>query len=460
MTMKPPPAFIALLKLALLFPLVSLSAADKTPPPQPPFLLEDFLPELMSLIELAKTEAPRLRNYHFRQEESSARFQQKRSRQLPSINFSLQTGPREEFRSGRNNEDTSIFALNAGLFISQPLYHWGAIKADVERARLATGDAYLAKYAQEAELIRNLRSDYLSLLMNGQYMAREQRRLKIAREKAEKIADDFESGRIQELDLLAARVGEEQLLLSIARVQAHRTSLLDRMHEVYGWTKPVLADDSLPELETERALEWVESAMRTLHTSLAQELLPIQRLNNQLRQHEAHMHMVDVNQRPMLDLFLSGTQGQTNTANDNNVDTFAVTGGIQVRWNLFDGFRTRYQKIEARLKENRLEAQIENEVTRLIGEQRRMLEDLRLRLRSLSLSEQRYNLALRQANAAENDFKANRITETEYRETRLNLEDAEIERQQARGDALLGLSDYATFIRVVSLDPTDNRAVY
>lgn len=451
-------SFVAILSFALLSPLVSLSAANETPPPQPPFLLEDFLPELMSLIELARSEAPRLTNYHFLKEESAARYQQKRSRQLPDVNFSLQTGPREEFRSGRNNEDTSIFAINAGLFISQPLYHWGAIKADVERARLAAGDTYLEKFAQEAELIRNLRSDYLSLLMNGQYMAREQRRLKLAREQAEKKTNDLESGRIKELDLLAARIDEERLLLSTARIQAHRTRLLDRMREVYGWSEPVLADDSLPELDTEQALEWVEAAMRTLHTSLAQEFLPIQRLNNQLLQHEAHMHMVDVNQRPKFDLFLAGTQGQTNTANDNNVDTFAITGGIRVRWNLFDGFRTRYQKIEARLKENRLEAQIENETTRLIGEQRRMLEDLRLRLQTLSLSERRHDLALQQVKAAATAFEAGRITETEYRETRLNVEDAAIERQQARGDALLGLSDYATFVRVVGLDPADNHA--
>lgn len=416
-----------------------------------PHLPEHYFPELARAVAAARQSAPQLKEYALLEQETEARLAQARSHRLPGANVYLRAGPREEFRSG-DVEDNSFFAVDAGLRVSQPLYHWGAIRAGIEKARAALDSSELERLRQETELVRQLRADYLQLILTRKHRLKEAQRLEILQERVQALEIQVEAKKRSEVDLNDQRIQAERAALSIDRLRHHRKNLVERFRRQSGMARPVTGTGQLPELDPAPALAWLKAEEATLDTGRAYDWLPVRQQLARLQQHESQMTMIAANNRPKFNLFLAATQGVTNTATDNDVNTIALTAGIGVNWNIFDGFRTREQKAEARLKKNRLKYQLDRRVAELRDKQRRMIETLRLRLRELDLLERSRPIQEARHKDAVIALEAGRITDADFQQATLELENFEIELSQARVDVLLGLSDYQSFTQLVATD--------
>lgn len=416
-----------------------------------PYLPERYFPELSAVIEAARQNAPLTAKYALLEEEAEARLGQARSHRLPNANLYLQTGPRQEFRSG-DVEDNSFFVVNGGVQVTQPLYHWGAIRAGIEQARVALDASGLERLRQETELVRQLRADYLQLILAQERLSQETQRLEVIKARLQAFKIETEGKKRSEIDLQEQRIHAERAAISIARLRHHEENLLDRIERRSGGSRPVVGGGPLPELAPAPALEWLQAEEATLETGRAYDWIPVRQRMAELEQHESQMEIIAANNRPKLNLFLAATQGVTNTATDNDVNTIALTAGIGVNWNIFDGFRTQNQKIEARLKKNRLKTRLDRRVAELRSEQRRMIGTLRLRLRELALLERSRPIRESRYEDAEIAREAGRITEADFQEAAVELENFEIELSQARVDVLLGISDYESFTQLVETD--------
>lgn len=425
--------------------------APTAPPPEPPYLPEHYFPELAEAMNAARNSAPLLQEHALLEEEAEARLGQARSHRLPGANLYLQAGPREEFRSG-DVEDNSFFAVNGGLRLTQPLYHWGAIKAGIELARSALDASGLERLRQESELLRQLRADYLQILLAQQHQLNEAQRLRVLQERVQALQIEVDAKKRSNIALSDLRIQAERAELSAARLRHHESNLIARFQRQSGRAHPVIGQGALPELDPQVALAWLEAEEATLDTGRAYEWIPVRQHLAALEQHTSQMKIIAANNRPKFSLFLAATQGVTNTATDNDVNTIALTAGVGVNWNIFDGFRTQEQSIEAQLKKNRLQYQLDRRVSELRSEQRRMIEDLRLRLRELDLLERSRPIREARNNEAAIAREAGRMTEADFQQATLQLESFEIELSEARVDVLLGISDYASFTQLVEPD--------
>ena len=424
---------------------------EETASADPPYLPESVFSGLGEMLETARNEAGKLREFELLEAEAEARLDQARGRRLPDADLFLRTGPREEIRSGEA-EDNSFWAVNGGLRLSQPLFHWGAIQAEIDQARIGLGESALASLQNELKLVHQLRSRYLRLVLNKVREALETTRRDILRERADATKIEVAADNAPDIDLRDARLDVEAAEIAIDRIRKSQARLRERLRTRYGWSGPIKPPDRIPPLDPEPVLEWLQTEEAALGNGRTFDFVPVRQHLAAMRRHEAREVVINASNRPKVDLFASGIQGVTNTAEDNNVNTFALTVGVSVRWNLFDGFRTQNQKLEARLKKNRMERELDRRIAELRGKQREMIETLRMRCKDMELLERRLSVAEARFRRSEIAFEDNRITEIDLREARLDLEELRVQVQQTRMDLLSGISDYHTFTHLVAAE--------
>jgi len=414
------------------------------------FLPERLFPELQAIIVSAEANAPILRAQSFLRDEAAERMAQAKARYYPNVRLFSHVGPREEYRSGGGAEDISTFAVNVGINLYRPIYHWGAIEAGIEQARLANENASMDYSRKRSDLIRRLRADYLNLHLTEQALHNEKQRQTIMEERIKRSEVQYQSGKISETEFRSTLLEKESSLLNLERMNAQRARLLKRFKNNYGWEGPLRVSTSIPEVDIADAIFWLKTEQAALDQSIVYELYPIQKRLNALRHHEEQQTIIKSKTLPLVNLFLSGTQGQTNTARANDVDTLSLTAGINVTWNIFDGFRTKHQKIEAKLKQRRLEAELKNHALDLMEEQQQIIDSLLLKFRELNIIEQQFTIKATKHMEAEKDFEAGRSTKSQRQSSRLALESLQLEVYRKRADTLMGVSDYKEFKRLTS----------
>jgi hypothetical protein len=118
-----------------------------------------------------------------------------------------------------------------------------------------------------------------------------------------------------------------------------------------------------------------------------------------------------------------------------------------VRWNIFDGFQTKHELIEARLKQNRLEARLDRISEDLVDEQAQMLEHIRNQAEMNRILESR--LEIEQTNFDERtvDAEAGQLSSAQLKQLNLDLSRLTTDVMVARAELLMQLSDYADLVR-------------
>ncbi len=416
------------------------------------FLPEEVYPELQAIINSAEINAPSLQTHRNYNDEASERYEQAKARRYLNAKLYANIGPRNEYYQSGNSEDTSTFAMNTGINLYRPIYHWGAIEAGIKQAQLGSQSANLELEQKRSDLIRNLRADFLQLHLAEQAYNNELKKQKITDETIKRAELEHKSGKISKVKLRSILLEKEQSELSLERISARKQQITERFATTYGWKNPLKITATIPALDLEQALHWHKTAKQSLSKSAVYQLYPIQQQLNSLEHHKEQQVIIAANTRPLFNLFLSGVQGQRNTATDNDVSSFAVTAGINVSWNIFDGFRTRHQKMEAKIKQRRLEAQLEISASDLLLEQQRILNSLGLRLRELNILEQRYSIQSDEYLEAKQDLEAGRITEPQLQASELALETMQYKLYEARANTLMGISDYREFTRMTTTE--------
>src|SRR5690606_11990902 len=137
---------------------------------------EADLPELARLIDAAGEQAPALVARSIAREESLARLAQAKAAYYPTLDFSGNSGYRQEYRTAA--EDTDHLGDNFGLYLRRPLYHWNAIEARIKQAGLDQRNEELRHLHTLRLTKRGIRADYLLLLLNRT----EQRNARLRRE--------------------------------------------------------------------------------------------------------------------------------------------------------------------------------------------------------------------------------------------------------------------------------------
>jgi Outer membrane protein len=318
----------------------TLTAADLETPSRP----EDSLPQLAMILNTARDNAPSLVEEDYLRKESDERLKQAQSDYYPSLDIAANLGIEQQYR--QEDEDTSNLGLTYSARLTRPLYHWGAIEARIEQARI-DNDKKALNYLQNTQsILRRIRSDYLTLLLNNVSLKNERIRRKILENDLERLKLDFDSGNISELNYHIKELDLQNSLLQIKRIERDQDRIITGFKQNAGWIEPLNTEQDIPAPNLDNIQRWIDSEAAAQTSAWAEQSYAGQLAQYEIKQQEEELTVINARQRPLLNFTASASQDQSNTSTQNNVDTFTLFAGFSVSWNIFDGYRTKHQKYE------------------------------------------------------------------------------------------------------------------
>ncbi len=425
---------------------IALSAAPTYP--------EASLPELAELISQAGDQAPALVAQSIAREESLARLAQAKAAYYPSLDLNGNFGYRQEYRT--DAEDTNNLGVNFGLYLRRPLYYWGAIEARIKQAGLDQKNEELEHIHTLRLTKRNIRADYLLLLLNRI----EQRNALLRREvlQADKAVTDSrqKSGEISATEAEQSELNLLESLAQLDQLDADQTRIQADFKRTLGWKAPLTLTDPITTPDNAELQVWIASAKNQTSDTWTSENWEIGQRQNLIEREELELVRITSGQRPLLDFNASVGQGQSNTSTANNVDTTTLFVGIGLRWNIFDGFETKYKRIETRLRINRFERELTAYEAEIKAQAGNILTALEFQTRRLRIDERRFALAGDTLARSKQDLSSGLISDAQFKTKQLEHHEQELQLQRSRVALLLGISDYLDLTQPASAEELSN----
>jgi outer membrane protein TolC len=402
--------------------------------------------ELQAILNSAHNKAPDLIRQEFIKAEAEARLNQAKAAYYPKLSIITNLGYRKDYREN-GQEDTDNLGLTYAAALRRPLYHWGAIEAKIEQARISNDNDELNYLHSLQKIERRIRADYLTLILNNIALRNEHAKQRILNAESETNRINFEAGKISELNYSKSLIKLDQSLLMVERIAQSQKRIAERFQYYAGWDAPTTQSTQIPNIDLDAAENWLETQREKITgSSWVYDTYSGKVHLNKIALQNEEITKIKAQQRPLIDASLTASQNQSNTSNRNNVDTFSIFGGIRVSWNIFDGFKTRNETIEAKSKIRRLEHELSKLSKELQLEASEVLDSLLFQIRSLRLENARYTAQKAEYTLKEENARNGRITTVQLQDAALNLMDEELGLNEARAKLHIGCADYLDLI--------------
>ena len=410
---------------------------------------EASLPELAKILETVPGKAPELIARSLEQEESTARLKQAQAAYYPRLDLNGNFGYRLSTYDN-NQPDEDSFGATYSATIRRPLYHWGAIEARIRQARLDYKNEGLLSTLALRRIERSIRADYLSLLVNQTALRNAKLRRQVNEERAAVLRTNASSGTVSSLESERTQLNLRSALMDIEQLEADQARILSTYRRNLGWDAPLALDTPVPAPSIADILIWIDETRAAKNSDwLALNGETLHRANLVQREKAEHIRIV-ANQRPLFNFAASAGQGQSNTATANNVNTLTYFAGIDVSWNIFDGFETRQKQLASKLRQRRLENDLAQFQSELAAQAEDTLTRLAFQARRLDLEQQRFNLSRSSFSSNQRDLDEGRLSASAYRERQLSLQDEALALDTARAALLMGITDYLDLVTPVN----------
>lgn len=304
---------------------------------------EDVFPELKPLLAQATAQSPRMLANNLSLMQADGDLVQARSNLYPTIGgfYSVtQTRDKREDLPGQTLDTDRIYY---SLSLNQPLFHWGERKNNAQIGKIRHEIAQ-ENYASAYEMLSHeVRLAYMVMALRKQQMEHAVFSLRMA-ENALKVAETrLAKGEIAEGAVFPARVAAEQGRLTLETTQWQHALDKQNFAVLSGMSEP--ADSSIPN-GIPVLQHCYDAVQRELARFLAQDEPNTPALRNQRR----NIQIADLsykNQRtrlrPKLSFIAAVTQDEQsyslNIAQKYGLQSRYI--GLQVNWQIFDGFATR-----------------------------------------------------------------------------------------------------------------------
>lgn len=357
---------------------------------------EDHLPELKPLLAHALLRSPEQIARTFERTIQEARLTMARAARLPNVGGNFDYGLTESASTNNSAKSRSTgaqYSFNAG----QALFHWGAIRSEIEMARLnlAAGDKETARIHREVGAA--LRKAYLALVVEKARVLGAQDAVALVEADVRVAQARKEDGTISGAVLAGEELRLRDARLQLARVQTEFGANRARFARAAGLPQPLAESaipDDIPRLQPRVELGTALAA-HTLREN-ARSTLEWEIYDLRLREAEERRKVVGTRLLPKFGLG-GGYSLRTNTyvngptVNQESVTEtrIAVTGG----WTIFDGFATGGAKREALASKRALEHRKTVEIDQLLQTVQQLERSLKNDVEALELADIRLGIA-------------------------------------------------------------------
>lgn len=437
------PLALAPVFLAFVFTLHAQSVPEGTFP-----LPETYFPDLKVLIDSAAKQSPRMIARNTENAVAEANRIAARSGQLPSAGGYLSYYPETtETRavgpdaSGNPRADAVLHPkkLTYNFTITQPLYHWGALRNNTKIGELQKQITEGQSAEAYRSLVDEIRAQYLQIIVNKTALSRARFNQQIADENLALARSKRERNVISEAEMFGPTVQAEQARLATDRAMDGYESSLIYLGKLSG--TPPLSDDQIP---TEiPAITPASSALQSVTARFTDQEEPstyaLEGLRDQIATERLNYKVADTRLRPKVNLVAGLSQDEfsysVNIADKYKVQTYFA--GVSVNWSVFDGFATRSAKKSSLARRRQLEENYRNQVADTITAVKAQMRQLEFAARALAITERMLFSAQDMVTAKQEDLNRGVASDADLNAVKLSLRDWQLAAYGARNDYML-----------------------
>jgi outer membrane protein TolC len=354
-------------------------------------LPETYFPGLKDLIDAASKQSPRIMARNTENAVAEANRIIARSSQLPSVSLSGSYYPWVKEVREESGKDVTYNPEKLAYYfsISQPVYHWGALRNNTRIAEIQQKITEDQSAEAHKVLIDEIRAQYLQVIVSKAALARATFDQKLADDALALARSKLEKNVISSGDMFGPTISAEQYRLAADRaVVAYENSRV-YLGKLCG--TPPLNDDQVP-----TAVPPITPALSALQSVVAEftgqsepDTYSLEVLRDQILAEQLTYKVVDARLRPKLNVVAGISQDEhsytVNLGTKYNVQS--TYAGISVSWSIFDGFATRSLKRNSLARRRQLERNYEEQSTTVIEGVRNQMKQLEFAARDLEIVE-------------------------------------------------------------------------
>jgi outer membrane protein TolC len=442
-------AALSTVLLGLFSPLSAQSTGDL------PALPETYFPGLKTILGTALQQSPRIISKNADIAIAETNRIVARSGQLPNAGAYASYYPwdRQE-RADRQSPDNPSGASNVqrfayGLTVTQPLFHWGALKNATRIGELQLKIAQGQMAEAYRLLAEEIRSQYLSLIIKKSYLARARFNQRIADDELVLARSKLEKHVIADADIFGPTIAAEQARL----LTDHNESDYEYARMLFGklYGAGPLSDDQVPaEIPAvvpasstlqQMTTEFIgQPELNTYSLDAAKRAIEVEQLNYKI---------ASARLRPKFNVVVGTSQDQQsysiNPGSRYQVRDYYAGGALN--WSIFDGFATRSAKAASLIRRRQLERAYQEQSADTIAGVRKQLRELEFSSRGLVIVEKLLGSSAAYVRIKGEDQGRGLASETDVQVARLGYQDSQINAYNARADYLMKVAELLSTIQ-------------
>jgi outer membrane protein TolC len=409
-------------------------------------LPEKALPQLQEILVNAMLNAPRVIDAGLNVDQSDATVMSARSPLLPHASLNVSPGlvyQKQKYENAPPNATTSVSLFyNAG--ISQPVYHWGALKKGLQSAQLQKAISERNLGEVRRTLASEVRRTYFNMISSANARVVEDQGLKRLQADQEYFKGQAEAG------FALPGMGDSYALqISDYKLQMRRSE--NNYQSQWRAFRLLTGMDSLqPSTPLPREVPPLNTKVGGVLDDLAQSLggyTPAELANaeDRMKVEQLNYDIAKTRLRPQLDFALSASQQNQNAGGDPNrppvlTQNYAAT--LNVNWNLFDGFATQAAKRSAVISLRKARTAREQSERDSQESLRNQVETLRVNWQSLQRTEGILTDSRAYVETAKKDYEAGLSPKTVWDAAVTAADNALYAANNARADYYMQIVNY------------------
>jgi len=444
---------VILMITLLAMPSVSLRSAPDPEVSADLPLPEEVFPELKDILRQALAQSPRMITRNFELIEATHELGATRARQYPRAGvFGMYFYQRDD-RVDRP-EPSLGEKFYYDVRVTQPVFHWGALRDETERARIQA-KIEEADYLEAYRLLAlSVRRQYLGLIVRKAVRVRAQAAYdrQVRRVEMQKV-------RVASGEAPSSVLQPEELVLRERQVDLERATY-DFENALRTFRRTTGVSDfgaervpgEIPKIEVGGEEAVLDLRRNFVEKGDLQEAFRLRKALFSLQREQLREKITRRDLWPKFDFQAGLTQNEISYT-ENIGDRVGVTSlfaGLRVTWNIFDSRATRERMLASRARQRRLEQEIRNLEQELRDEALAAADELRIFGMAMRNADQRLVMQVSGRKMAEENFNRGLATEE-------HVAAAAYSEQVARVNAFIGRSSYlegvANFLSAVNADP-------
>ena len=403
---------------------------------------EFFFEELVQVLEKLNDRSPVLKSKEFDLDIAQANQVIAKSEQGFKLGLKVSG---QSIHEDRPNEDFyhRYRTFNQAYF-TKPIFHWGALKAREQIAKLNISWAEDSFTVQRRTLAGEVRGVFLKLIALNyrSQMAIEQ--LRIATQYVETIEKRLELNLSTPLALEEARVEQLNREISIAEL---RTSL--ERNKAYfvslsGYDEPLSLKITKVFWEFSKSHNFNQE-FPILIGSLSN--IEVERLQTQVKIEDEHIKIAEAELKPKINLTGAYFQDQVDLAEGrSSLDRNNFLVGLEASWSIWDSHKSTGQKKIALAKKLKLENTIETQNRELRDKVRSVVSELKSLKERIMLGRKLISVAENRLEKSKIELQMDRISPADHFSARVALDQSQLENLEAVCQFMVLLDQYEQIV--------------